>query len=133
MKNFDLEPFDEETKILLSFVNNNFLIDKVEKVEFMSDIIGHEITAYNAKKLYVVKRIVITDNADVLVLPYCAFYDENNLIKFYITNSLTYWDSGANQIHFITNYFTLKNILFSKIATLNYNSFEMIGYRITLK
>ena len=130
---FNLEPFNEESKILLNFVENNFVIDKVESVYFMNILAGHEITIYNAKKLYIAKLITISDNTDAIILSYVRFYDFADIGQLEITNSNSYWDSAVNQVHFLTNYIKLKNILFSRCFGIQYNRFYMVGYRITLK
>lgn len=137
MKNFDLEPFDEETKILMQYVNNNFLINTVEKVEFMTPITLSEIFIYDIKKMYIAKKINISDNVNISSLSYVQFYDHNNIIQFECNNCSVYWNNLLNiSVKGISNLFILKNILFSRISNINifhYNRFQMIGYRITLQ
>ena len=133
MKNFSLEPFDEETKILLQHVNDNFLIDKVEKVEFMSLIVGHEINTYDIKKLYIAKKILFSSTTIFSSLSLIRFYDNNNILKFEVTNAGVFWNNLVNASYFPPNLLNLSNILFSRILPNAYLNFKMIGYRITLK
>lgn len=130
---FTLVPFDEESKILINHIERNFQVEKVEPVYFMNATAAHEILTYDAKKLYLAKRVVFSENNDVLSLGYIQFYDNGNVLRFEITNNNVYWDALLNQAHFLTNYMSLKNLLFSRLVSSQYNRFYMLGYRITLK
>lgn len=133
MEHFDLVPMDEESKILIHHIEHTFEIERVEPVYFMSALAGHEIITYNVKKLYLAKNIVLSENIDAVNIPYLQFMDSLNALQLEVTNPSAYWDTVLNQAHYITNYITLKNILFSRLVSISYNRFYMIGYRITLQ
>ena len=98
MKNFDLIPQDEESKILTNYIQEKFLIEKIEPIFLMGTILGNEINTYNAKKMYLIKNLVISDNSNNITLPYISFYSKNNVLIFEITNSKIHYFNIINLI-----------------------------------
>jgi hypothetical protein len=128
---------DLELLNLWRYISANFLIDKIEPLQYQGIFAGSEFQFYDAKKIYLAIKIEgqpQTAAQTAAIACRMDMYNEANGLFGSIGNMSVYYDTGAVVLRYIALYMEKEKLWFSRLSTaIGYVHIKYSGFKITLK